>query len=68
MESNTVTEAEILAELRGKIGYDYKQYDMARDVGVSKPFVGQVLAGKAGITCKFLDYLGIEAVYVRKPK
>ena len=63
-----VTEAEALAELRAKIGYDYKQLDMARDIGVTKAYICQVLAGKSGLTGKFYDYLGLEVICIRKPK
>lgn len=66
----SVTEDGILTMLKGKIGYDYSRSDMAKDVGVSPAFVTEVLAGRKGVTQKFLDYLEIEKVvttsYVKK--
>jgi len=67
---NKVDKAEILGLLQERIGYNYSQSDMAKDVGVSPAFVTEVLAGRKAPTQKFFDYLGIEKVvtttYVRK--
>lgn len=65
-----ITEDGILTMLKEKIGYDYSQSDMAKDIGVSPAFVTEVLAGRKGFTQKFLDYLCIEKVvtttYIKK--
>ncbi len=65
-----ITMDQIMEELRGKIGFDYKQHHMAKELGVSLPFVSATLTGKVAVSGKFLKFIGVEKVvtttYVKK--
>lgn len=55
-----MTEQEVLDKLRGLIGWDYKQGDMAKSAGVSAQYVNQVLNGHKAPSPKLLKLIGVE--------
>lgn len=54
------TDEQIAAELRSKIGYATTQTAMAEELGLSKAYLSEVLAGKKSVGKKILKALGYE--------
>ena len=61
------TDEQIAAELRSRIGYSTTQTAIAKELGISKAFLSEVLAGKKAVGKKVLKALGYQPVpYYRR--
>jgi hypothetical protein len=63
----TFTKDDVLHMLRAHISYENSQRDLAKEIGVSEPFISMVLAGKKQPSKNCLKFLGLKKVtaYVR---
>jgi antitoxin component HigA of HigAB toxin-antitoxin module len=57
-----ITKNQALNRLRAKISYDKKIKDLAKDFGVSSPFMSAVLSGKKSMTEQMLNAVGVRRV------
>jgi len=60
MAEHTLTEAEALERLRGLITYERNQTDLAKEIGVTRSYVYQVLSGKAPPSPRMLEMISVE--------
>lgn len=57
-----INEDEVRNRLKGKIGYDVKVKDLAKEFSVSPAFMSMVLAGKRDLTEPMLTSVGVKKV------
>lgn len=61
-----LTETEIIGKIREAVGDSQERF--AEKLGVTPPFVSQVLAGKKRPSAKMLDVIGYRKVKLYAPK
>lgn len=57
-----MTDADVLALLRGRITYEFRQTEMAKEYSVSRQFLSDVLAGRKRPTEHMLASIGLKRV------